>query len=700
MEMAGKKLTQEERIAERNARVAARRNKDVGQFKGGDRDAENEKAQISQSKAQITKSRAFVDETKATGEELISDVRVNRDFRENVRRRNDEKKRSERMKDLESELLESTRINREIEMEWAQIAKKDIPQELYQEIAVQYKAASKLLASKDDIVKNLQTELKVKDEDYVELLAQHEEDISTMVKRMKEQFGHMLGVSQQELDHIEEVSMQERTELLEGYKAEIQALFDKRQKMEVDILEAKQSREEEFQAELAKIRSTDAEDYNHLKVTLENNIQLLEQQLEEMRATYQLNTEKLEYNHAVLEERDAENKQTVEHHHKRIRRLKEALSSHKMRFHKQDAKFKNENQDLTEEYKRITEQFKDLQKKFRHFEMVDNKKYREVWAMNEEACMKIVRKVLKADELIHSQILGLKYVPTVVSEGMPISIEDITSAQIFNATDTISSSSNSAGSGVGGAGEKGGDDPNPNAASNSISNQLGIAGPNSNTTEGSAIAPKSKFSNHQIKMVMSLLGGETSFLVDARLKDSLRGQTDEEQDMYKVDAILSSLGVEDHEDLDELVEFFYDDPKADKPSVHPNDIIKVIRDFAVKRQQSKTKASGTGGSSQPVAVKTDAVSSEKRARKRDRERRFWKRLGEVIPDKTSRLWEALESTLIEYNLLLEERAKVIDETTELARQNEELKILLQEYLGSKINQDLQIPPTRLIRVDD
>ena len=39
------------------------------------------------------------------------------------------------------------------------------------------------------------------------------------------------------------------------------------------------------------IRMRDAEDYNNLKITLENNIQLLEQQFEEMKATYQLNAE-------------------------------------------------------------------------------------------------------------------------------------------------------------------------------------------------------------------------------------------------------------------------------------------------------------------------------------------------------------------------------------------------------------------------
>jgi hypothetical protein len=51
--------------------------------------------------------------------------------------------------------------------------------------------------------------------------------------------------------------------------------------------------------------------------------------------------------------------------------------------------------ELTDDYKRTTEQFKDLQRKFRHFEMVDSKKYKEVWEMNEESVMKAVRKVLK-----------------------------------------------------------------------------------------------------------------------------------------------------------------------------------------------------------------------------------------------------------------------------------------------------------------
>jgi len=49
-----------------------------------------------------------------------------------------------------------------------------------------------------------------------------------------------------------------------------------------------------------------------------------------------------------------------------------------------------------------------------------------------------------------------------------------------------------------------------------------------------------------------------------------------------------------------------------------------------------------------------------------------------------------------YLVILQGRAKCIDETETLRSQNTELKMLLNEYLGSRINQDLHVPPTSVI----
>lgn len=58
-------------------------------------------------------------------------------------------------------------------------------------------------------------------------------------------------------------------------------------------MQAKQQREEKYQQEISDLLVKDTEEYNKLKIKLETDIQTLEQQLEEMRATYQLNTEKV-----------------------------------------------------------------------------------------------------------------------------------------------------------------------------------------------------------------------------------------------------------------------------------------------------------------------------------------------------------------------------------------------------------------------
>lgn len=192
---------------------------------------------------------------------------------------------------------------------------------------------------------------------------------------MTEQFYTLHHEYEQELDEIETRFREERKQLLETNNAEIEMLFDKRRAMEQAHMEARQRRVEEDQQRLEKLRLHDAEDYTNLKIRLETEIQKLEQQLEEMRSTYQLNTEKLEYNYRVLTERHQENQSTINQQKRKLSRLNDVLSSLMARYAKTDKQYKQENIDLTEEYRRITEQFKDLQLKYKHFESCGENKF-------------------------------------------------------------------------------------------------------------------------------------------------------------------------------------------------------------------------------------------------------------------------------------------------------------------------------------
>ena len=104
----------------------------------------------------------------------------------------------------------------------------------------------------------------------------------------------------------------------------------------------------------------------------------------------------------------------------------------------------------------------------------------------------------------------------------------------------------------------------------------------------------------------------------------------------------------------------------------------------------------TGASAMEQAAKEAEAARQEKDRRE--ERQYWEKIGSVLPEKTVRVWGALEKGLIKYNGVLKDRAKTIDDVAALRAQNSELKSLLSQYLGSAVNDDLLVPPTQMIKV--
>jgi len=65
------------------------------------------------------------------------------------------------------------------------------------------------------------------------------------------------------------------------------------------------------------------------------------------------------------------------------------------------------------------------------------------------------------------------------------------------------------------------------------------------------------------------------------------------------------------------------------------------------------------------------------------------------------VWKEVYKFLSKYNLILQERRDLIEDVDRLRAQNRELKMLLNQYLTSKVNGQLYVPPTATIsRVDE
>merc|ERR1712083_58379 len=320
--------------------------------------------------------------------------------------------------------------------------------------------------------------------------------------------------------------------------------------------------------------------------------------------------------------------------------------------------YKIENITLTEDYKRLTRQFKDLQEKYHHFEQADEKKFREVWEMNEEEVRVLVDKVLKADRLLHEQQLGHEWIQPKQE-------------QLDAELETFSESGTTTGK---------------STAIESAEMGQSVSG---------------KFSSTKVKKVLDLVKEETQFLLDIKVLEQIQSIPAEQKDVVQIDAILRYIGVESQEDVDLLVTTFYNGQDEDDEAlmVEADDVLNLLKDFI---QEKENQRSADVVPDKKKKARTQQLGSEseaeKKARVRREERKFWEKKGHVIPDINFRVWRALDAALKRYYKLLQDRSKAIDSAVNMQKQNEELKQLLDQYLGSKVNEELQVPPTHVIRV--
>mmetsp|Transcript_42001 Transcript_42001/g.121784 ORF Transcript_42001/g.121784 Transcript_42001/m.121784 type:complete len:669 (-) Transcript_42001:51-2057(-) len=651
--------TQEERIAARRRRAETKLRLQKEEQEGKMTKKIDTAEEVSLGKQQIGNSNAALERIRTETWDELTDIRVRFDESENQRRITEENNRLDRYEALQIEAVTSGRKNAAIEMKWADLLNEDIPQELNEKLEFQKKACQQIIDTKDRRIRDFQQELKTKDEEYIKMLKQQGADITAIIGKMREQYHTMRKNYEQQLEEIEHAFEQERTELLAKNKAEIDALFQKRSQMEeTEFLERRQRREEGFQQQIEENRKQFADDFNKCKIALEKGIQELEQHLEKMMSTYLLNKEKLDYNLQVLTERNKEHQAIQSTYKNRLNKLRETLNTLMTRYNTLDQKYKHQNMELTEEYKRLTRQFKDLQEKFRHFETADEKKFREVWEMSEQEVRGLIDKIHSADRLIHEQQLGHEWnMPK--QEQLDMELETYSESGTATGKSTAIESAEMGGS---------------------------VSG---------------KYAATKVKKVLDLIKEETQFLLDLKVREQMtKLPASEQRDVLMIDAIFRYIGVESQEDVDLLVSIFYHGQDEDDESlmVDPDDVLQLLKDFIQEKENLRIQDVAPDKKKNRTRQIGSESEADRKAARRKEERKFWEKQAHVIPDMTLRVWRALESFLKKYYELLQKRSKAIDNAVSLQKQNEELKQLLDQYLGSKVNEELQVPPTHVIRV--
>ena len=591
-------------------------------------------------------------------------------------------------------------------MKWAELLEKDIPQELFTEIHTQMAACTNIIKSKDTLISDFMLQLRKKDEEYVRALRQQAEDIDELLSKIRSEYKTIQSEYDKELDSIEDAYLEERDKTIQDHISDIDSLFESRRNREIYYKESKQKREEQYQKEIDDLLSKGADQYNKLKIELEMNIQTLKQQLEEIRATYQLNTEKLDYNYRVLTELDVEKNAELSRYKRRLTRLKDQLNHFTGRYHEISTADARTNTDLTEDYRRLTQKYKDLQAKFRHFEVADTIKFDEIWSMHEDEAKDLVDKLLKADKVLSEQQLGWVWQPpdleALSGRGMTTQMAD-----------------------GGGAPAAAKDVAELDEEDEDIENQ------------------RKRISGAKVRAMLRVLSSEAGFLVQKEVEESLQSLPDSEAEVSRAEALLRALGIKSADRMSALMGYFFRDPnavdkskrpvalaangsvrmdadsKADdlssmpadgdenwdgtwmpgevseeiqelKLMIKPEDVIGAVKAFM---EDSADAIPLMGG-----AKSRDAGAGGGGKRKAKHMKAYWNQLAQIVPDDSVAVWKQLETNCKNYKEILERRSKAVDEVDTLAAKNAELERRLNQYLGDRSNDLLQVPPAQTMRI--
>ncbi|XP_029088121.1 dynein regulatory complex protein 1 [Monodon monoceros] len=685
----------QERIQARRLRIAARLEARRREALGEHLDGKESEEDQSKSYKQKEESRLKLAKLLLCGTELVTNIQVAADIREVHRRAEEEEIKRQRLEKLENEVKTSQDKFDEIAMKWEEGKQKRIPQELWEMLNAQQVHCAGLVEDKNKLISELQQELETKHDQYVKDLKKQSGDICLLLERMEEQVKNVMKTFRQELQYIEKAFEVERQELLTSNKKKWEQALQAHSAKELEYLMNRIKKVEDHEKQLNKQRIWDCEEYNTIKIKLEQDVQILEQQLQQMKATYQLNQEKLEYSFQVLKKRDEESTVIKSQQKRKINCLHDVLNNLRSKYNKQVKQFQEENQSLTSDYKRLVMQFKEMQKAMRHFALIDDKQFREIWLMNEEEAKDLISRAFDVDRVIHTHHLGLPW--TAPDFWFLKNVGPISQQQRKSATQILEEVLME-------AEEEGAEE----AAS----------------APGSYLDLPKQVSAKTTRKILMLLCDESGFLIESKLLSLLLPLDKNECYLLKLDAIFSALGIENEDDLYKLVNFFlkyqahHSPPSQERTSlvsplekldlqgekegslvdrepqekqpppsprlIHPNDVLKILEAFVTGLRKPRDFRA-------PVkllkVVRDDSKDSE-----------YWKALTTVIPATTLNLWDALYTALEKYHLVLTQRAKLLLESRSLERQDTELRQLLQQYLDAKINSELQAPPTQVFRV--
>uniref|UniRef100_A0A669C777 Dynein regulatory complex protein 1 n=1 Tax=Oreochromis niloticus TaxID=8128 RepID=A0A669C777_ORENI len=563
---------------------------------------------------------------------LVTNIQTAADAKEMERRSGMEDNcriRDERLKNDAKACQEKVE---EIRKGWSIVNQKVVHSELQSVLDSQQQLCAAVIEDKKKLIRDLQQERRVKEDQYLKNLRRLDEEIKLMLDRMQQQFQNLSKAYSEELTQLQGVYQQEIEVLLAKDKAKL----DKHMKEHWDT---------ELESLMERRRMVEESEKTVHDVMLENTTKIKLMQLEEnaksqarLREQQQMKGKSVVLNLKQLEHgnKNAAYNAKLEEMKGKILGTSKEVKNLKTKYAKQKDKFMKQRQYLSEVHKRSRQHYERMQKEVRYTTAADARKFEEMWVMMEEEVTQLAEKALAIDSLICKH-LGLAW--------------ERPSAAFMESPGPRRSQEH---------------DTNPNShllqtrhPSHCSQRMMDASvGPSlERDSEHSTGVEEGELSSETLMKVMELLCDETVLGL-------------KEKDLPKLLHEFLLMYERQQGERTEGAEAMENSATADSTSrlIKPNYVLPTLRRFL---EQHRKRSSSHQQSSLSHPARDTSV-----------EEAYWDRLGNIITEEKLKLWDAAERELKQYEEVLMDISVLVPETELLRQQNTELRMQLQQILSS------------------
>eukprot|EP00158_Paraphelidium_tribonemae_P005042 Partr_v1_DN27128_c0_g1_i4_m15727 putative coiled-coil domain containing 164 len=280
---------------------------------------------------------------------------------------------------------------------------------VYEKLKERQKVFTALLASKNEHISKLQAEIIAQDNQYSDEMAREATQIHLILADLNGAVDEYRRLVRTETDQLERAWLADRKQLLQKTLQSYEGYLSKMATKQFAYYGQHPERVAAHLSEFDMTITNETVEEKQLKAKLEQDIHVLTLKLEEMKATFLFNTEKLEFNYQVLKRRDEENGAIMTVQKRKINRLNDVVSALRSKINKQRGNAEKEVKITAEDYGRMQVQWKEFNQKFERFQRKDQKLYKEVAQMYTDDILQAAKDVIKADRVICETVLGTEW---------------------------------------------------------------------------------------------------------------------------------------------------------------------------------------------------------------------------------------------------------------------------------------------------